>query len=158
MPDLHQTLKATVDWSFALPRREKQHSISMLSVLSVGDTLEVTSFIGSKSVLKGGIGYFPRKGFFIAESIEHVLTQDVSEIDFLESAETLLSKSLVYTSVNNYGLLRINFYQTISHYCLEELKDFGFEQTAYQKHSLYYLYLAETTWCKLRSEDGKALL
>ncbi len=156
MPDRHQTLKATVDWSFDLLTPEEQRSICMLSVFSGGGTLEAASFIGSKHDLKGDVWPFPRKGFYVTDSVDHVLPQELSEIDFLESAESLLSKSLVYTSVSNYGLLRINFYQTIKHYCLDRLKELGLEQIAYRKHFLYYLYLAERVWGRLRSEEAEA--
>jgi predicted ATPase len=156
VPDRHQTLKATVDWSFDLLTPEEQRSICMLSVFSGGGTLEAASFIGAKHDFEGEVWPFPRKGFYIADAVDHVLPQELSEIDFLESAESLLSKSLMYTSVSNYGLLRINFYQTIKHYCLEKLRNSGLEHKAFRKHFLYYLYLAERMWSRLRSEEAEA--
>ncbi len=156
MPDRHQTIKATVEWSFALLTPQEQHSLCMLSVLSIGGTLEAASFIGSPNQMVADIWDFPRKGFYVSESIDHFLMHDNSEIIYLETAESLLSKSLIYTSVNQYGLLRINFYQTIRHYCLEKLREFGLKQIALKKHFLYYLYLAEHIWSKLRSEDSEA--
>ncbi len=155
MPDRHQTLKATVDWSFALLTPAEQRTISMLSVFSGGGSLEAASFVGSDSEFSGDIWSFPRKGFYLSENIVNVLREDISEIEFLESAESLLTKSLMFTSVDQQGLLRMNFYQTIRHYCLEKLREFGLEQVAFKKHLLYYLYLAENVWPRLRSEDAE---
>jgi hypothetical protein len=61
----------------------------------------------------------------------------------------------MFTSVDQQGLLRMNFYQTIRHYCFEKLKEFGLEQLAFKKHLLDYLYVAENVWSKLRSEDAE---
>ncbi|MBK7427193.1 MAG: hypothetical protein IPI60_09260 [Saprospiraceae bacterium] len=156
MPDRHQTLKATVDWSFALLTPAEQRTISMLSVFAGGGSLEAASLIGSDNEYSGDIWAFPRKGFYLSECIENVLRNDINEVDFLESAESLLTKSLMFTSVDQQGLLRMNFYQTIRHYCLEKLREFGLEQLAFKKHLLYYLYLAEHVWSKLRSEDAES--
>lgn len=155
MPGRHQTLKATVDWSFALLTPSEQQTISMLSVFSGGGSLEAASFIGSHTEFDLEIWEFPRKGFYLSGNIDNILLKDLNEIEFLESAESLLSKSLVFTSVDQHGLLRMNFYQTIRHYCLDKLREFGLEQVAYKKHLLYYLYLVENVWSKLISEEAE---
>src|SRR5690606_20296038 len=110
VPDRHQTLKATVEWSFALLTKSEQQAIAMLSVFSGGGSLEAASFIGSCSEWTEEFPEFPRKGLYLDDYVAPSFTEEIGEVRFLELAESLLSKSLMHTSVDQHGLLRINFY------------------------------------------------
>lgn len=156
VPDRHQTLKATVEWSFALLSESEQQAIAMLSVFSGGGSLEAASFVGSLSEWNKKMPEFPRTGLYLDNYLPPSFTNEISEVSFLELAESLLSKSLVHTSVDQHGLLRINFYQTIRHYCQEKLREFNLESRASGKHLIYYLHLAESLWSQMRSESAGA--
>ncbi len=155
IPDRHQTLRATIEWSFRLLSLEQQQILFMLSTLSFGGTLEAAIYIGSDIEFDSPIWNFPRKGFYLSESIEDIFPQDGSDFYFLETAESLLSKSMVNTSVNKNGTLRLNFYQTIRHYCLGKLRESGLEQVAYKKHLMFFLHMAESVWINLKSESAE---
>ena len=155
LPERHQTLNATVEWSYNLLSTKEQNLLCMLSVLSGGGTLEAAAYIGVEQKCNQELWEFPRKSFYISLNVFETIKPETSEVEFLEAAESLLSKSLAFTSVNKFGSLRINFYQTIIHYCADKLEEKNLTYLAKFRHLVYYLYLAEGNWYQLKSENAE---
>lgn len=154
IPLRHQTLKATIDWSFNLLTPDEQRLLCLLSVFNGGCSLEAVGAVAADHPAFDKPWDCPRQSIYINDAIPVKLLPDDNEIKYLELVESLLAKSLAYTSVNKYGILRINFYQTIIQYCRERLPEFGLEETAYRKHLIYFLYLAESNWGRLKHDNA----
>lgn len=153
-PARHQTLKAMIDWSFNLLSPEEQRLFCLLSVFSGGGSLDAVDAVASDHGVFKNIWSCPRQSFYNTDPVNVDFCAGTDNTDTLELLESLLVKSLAHTSVNKYGTLRINFYQTILQYCRERLPEFGLEKEAYHRHLIYFLYLAESNWANLKGENA----
>jgi len=111
----HQTLRATVDWSYNLLPPEEQALFERLSIFVGGWTLEA------------------------AEAI----CEDESGADVLDLLEQLINKSLVITE-GQHGESRYHMLETIRHYAREKSIDAQEIDSMRDKHLEYFLNLAET--------------
>lgn len=153
-PMRHQTLKATIDWSFNLLTPAEQRLLCLLSVFNGGCSLEAAGTVASDHPAFGKPWDFPRQSLYINDALNVNLTAGANEARHLELVESLLAKSLAYTSVNKFGMLRINFYQTIIHYCRERLPEMGLEEEANRKHLIYFVFMAESNWGRLKHDNA----
>lgn len=116
IPDRHQTLRATLDWSYRLLTRQEQLMFRRLSCFS---------------------------GSFTLRAAETALTGDGIEADAVAGlVTTLVDKSLVLTVAQN-GDYRYRMLETIRQYSASELAASGEEPRVYAAHAAYYLRLAE---------------
>lgn len=116
----HQTLRATVDWSYNLLPPEEQVLFRRLSVFVGGWTLEA------------------------AESVCGVdlVSDEVRSDDVLNLLEQLINKSLVITDEDR-GASRFRMLETMRQYANEKLVESGESDMLRDKHFEYFLGLAE---------------
>jgi len=125
-----QTLRATVDWSYALLAEGEQVLLQRLSVFAGNWTLEAVEAICAEETAQGG-----GEG----EDVLGVLTQ-------------LVNKSLVIAEEQD-GEVRYRLLETIRHYAHEKLVDAGQVEEMCRRHWEWCLRLAEEAEPKLRSME-----
>jgi predicted ATPase/class 3 adenylate cyclase len=122
----HQTLHATLEWSYNLLTEPEQQLFHKLTVFSGGWTLEDVEGLFSDN--------------------------NIARVDLLELLSNLVDKSLVTVShrqeANRYGML-----ETVNQYATELLSASGEIEDFRRRHANYFLSLAEEGDPKLRSAD-----
>src|SRR5262249_29161450 len=122
----HQTLRATMDWSYALLTPEEQALLRRLSVFAGGFSLEA------------------------AEAVCFAETED----EVLGLLASLVDKSLVvYEADSRNGRGRYRLLETVGQYAREKLGEQGEEEALRRRHRDYFLSLAEETEPKLYSPE-----
>jgi predicted ATPase/DNA-binding winged helix-turn-helix (wHTH) protein len=121
----HQTLRATLDWSYDLLPEPERMVLRRLAIFAGGFTLEAATAIGTS-----------------AESPE------IAASDVVDGVANLVAKSLVWAHVGA-GSVCYRHLETTRAYAFEKLTESGeFEQVA-RRHAEYYLELferAEAEW------------
>jgi len=117
----HQTLRATVDWSYNLLPPEEQALFRRLAVFRDGWTLEA-----AESICGGESG-----------------SSSVGNDDVLDLLEQLINKSLVVTKDEG-GTSRYRMLETIRQYANEKLVDSDESEVLREKHLEFFMNLAET--------------
>jgi predicted ATPase len=112
----HQTLRATMDWSYGLLSEREQTTLRRLSVFAGGWTVEAAEAICAGGVIEGS-------------AILDVLT-------------SLVDKSLVLANAEA-GEARYRLPETVRQYAAEKLMDAGDTDALKRHHCEWYLYLAE---------------
>ena len=110
----HQTLRATIDWSYDLLAPAERALLVRLAVFAGGFTLD-----GAEAVGVGG---------------------DVADMDVLDLLGQLVGKSLVALDVNHD---RYHLLETVRQYALERLAQSDAEDQSRVKHLRYYVSLAQ---------------
>lgn len=124
----HQTLRATIDWSYNLLSEKERIMLACLSVFAGGWTLE--------------------------SATEVCLVVQIEERDVLNLLLNLSDKSLVIIEEHGGGT-RYRFLETIREYALEKLAESGEERLVRNRHLDYFIHLAEEAERNYRS--GKQL-
>jgi non-specific serine/threonine protein kinase len=119
----HQTLQATIDWSYSLLVEEEQTLLRRLSVFSGGWTLEA-----AEAVCAG---------------------DPIDELDVLDLLSQLVEKSLVVYEERNEEA-RYRLLETMRQYALSKLIDSGEAAALRDKHLAHYLALVEEAEPHLR--------
>lgn len=115
LPERHQTLRATIDWSHSLLNKQEQQLFRRLATFSGG---------------------------FTHEAIEACCYENENAaFSALDELESLLDKGLI---VNVDAGNRFSLLQTIKDFAMEQLKAAGEEELIFQKHADYYLQVAES--------------
>jgi predicted ATPase/DNA-binding winged helix-turn-helix (wHTH) protein len=117
VPERHQTLRKTIDWSYDLLNGSEQKLLRRLGVFLGGCTLEA------------------------AEAVCDTRSDLGTEIFNVMSS--LVDKSLVQQAEQGEDEPRFGMLETIREYCLERLSDSGEEQATRRAHAAYCLVLAE---------------
>ena len=121
----HQTLRATLDWSYELLPEPERVVLRRLAIFAGGFTLEAATAIGAS-----------------AESPE------IAALDVVDGVANLVAKSLVWAHVGA-AVVRYRHLETTRAYAFEKLTESGeFEQVA-RRHAEYYRDLferAEAEW------------
>lgn len=117
VPERHQTLRHTLDWSYQLLEEEEQKVFRLLSVFVEGCTLE--AIISVAQVVIGKV------------------------IPMLEILSSLIDKSLLYQVEQEGEEAHFMMLETIREYGMGCLRDNGEEEIAWQALAAYYLSLAE---------------
>jgi predicted ATPase/DNA-binding CsgD family transcriptional regulator len=127
----HQTLKAALDWSYALLTETEQRSLSRLSVFAGGWTLEA-----AEAVCAGdGVG---------AAEVLDLLAQ-------------LVDKSLVAMETHK-GQARYRLLETVRQYGRDRLRESGTEQAVFRRHRDFFLTLAEAAPLHMTGPESAARL
>ena len=117
----HQTLRATIDWSYDLLSEAEREVLRRMSVFAGGGTLSA-----AEVVCPGG---------------------DVTEGDVLDLLSRLVDKSLVvsdaYVSEGAATEGRFRLLETVRQYARERLLDSGEAEDAFRRHRDWYLALIE---------------
>jgi predicted ATPase/DNA-binding SARP family transcriptional activator len=116
----HQTLRASIDWSWNLLSESERSLLRRLSVFAGSWTLEGAEYVG------GGNG--------------------VNESDVLDLLNNLVEKSLVLRISGND---RYRMLETVRVYAFEQLKDSKEEESTRDRHLDFYVAMAERAESKL---------
>ncbi len=113
----HQTLRATVDWSYSLLSEAEQHVFARLSVFS---------------------------GSFAAADATAVVTGDgIDTWDVIELIGSLVAKSMLTTDEASDGTTRYRQLETLRQYARERLDDLGDPDVWRRRHAEHYAEFAE---------------
>ena len=126
----HQTLRATLDWSYELLSQPERKLFGRLSVFSGGFSLEAAEAVGA--------------------------TDDIEQPEVLESLLSLVDKSLVVAEAANDGRMRYRMLEPVRHYGLERLEDSGEVEVVRRRHAEFFLALAEEAEPWLRGPEQAA--
>jgi predicted ATPase len=114
----HQTLRALIDWSYALLSNQERMLLNRLSVFAGGWTLEAAEALGAGNNIK-------------ASEVMDMLSQ-------------LGKKSLVVAERKQGTETRYGMLETIRQYALEKLTASGEANTVRRRHAEFYLMFTET--------------
>ncbi len=126
----HQTLRATLDWSYELLRQPERKLFGRLSVFTGGFSLEAAEAVGA--------------------------TDDIERLEVLESTLSLVDKSLVLAEAANDGRMRYRMLEPVRQYGLERLEMSGEVQEVRRRHAEFFLALAEEAEPWLRGPEQAA--
>ena len=132
MPQRHQTLRATMDWSYDLLTASEQKLFRRLSVFVGGCTLE-----GAEAVCD---------------------TKGDLDLDLLDGMGSMVDKSLAQQAEQAEGESRFVMLETIREYALEKLETSGEQVLTKRAHAAYCLVLAEEEAAKQIGAEGQQWL
>lgn len=119
----HSTLRAAIDWSYALLTAEEQALLSRLAVFEAGCTLDT-----AESVCSG---------------------EDIAAQEILDLISSLVNKSLVVAETVGRAQARYRLLETIREYALEKLEEAGEKARLRDRHLGLFLARAEEAAPKL---------
>jgi predicted ATPase/DNA-binding CsgD family transcriptional regulator len=125
----HQTLRATIDWSYDLLFDKERILFRRLAVFSGGFTLEA------------------------AETI--CADDDIAQSEILDGLARLVSKSLVVADILGQRQARYHYLEMIRQYALDLLRDSGEENTLRNRHRDWFLVLTEESRAQWRGPRQK---
>jgi predicted ATPase/DNA-binding SARP family transcriptional activator len=126
----HQTLRATIDWSYALLSHKERIQLRRLSVFKGGWSLEA-----AEAICAG---------------------KEIEEIEVLELLSSLVNKSLVIAKRTQQDEMRYTMLETIRQYGREKQQADDEEDWAFQRHLDYFLNFAERANRELRGPQSLA--
>ncbi|HXV42097.1 MAG TPA: tetratricopeptide repeat protein [Anaerolineae bacterium] len=142
-PPRHQTLRAAMDWSYALLSQEEQGLFQGLAVFAGGWSLEAAETVCKDDPLSGGRGGRRKAEIHPSEVLE-VLSQ-------------LIDKSLVVADMQG-GEVRYRMLEPIRQYAAQKLPESGEAEQLQERHCQFFLKFAEEMEPKLKGlEQVQAL-
>jgi predicted ATPase/class 3 adenylate cyclase len=127
LPERQRTLRATIEWSFALLDEDEQVLFGRLAVFSGGRTLEAIEAICDAE------GDLP--------------------VDAFEGVSSLVDKSLIRQEEGPGGEPRFVMLETVHEFAREKLQESGEAEEIKRTHAQYFLTLAEEGYPELRGPD-----
>ncbi|HET6445949.1 MAG TPA: protein kinase [candidate division Zixibacteria bacterium] len=121
----HQTLQATIEWSYRLLDVEEKKLFSRMAVFQGGHNID---------------------------AVQAVCQPDLG-ISVVSGIESLLNKSLLRRSDNTHSTPRFFFLNTIHHYAYERFLESPEVRSLQQKHAVFFVELAEHAEPELRGPD-----
>jgi predicted ATPase len=129
----HRTLRATLDWSYALLSEAERVLLARLSVFAGGWTLEAAEAVGSGD----GVG----------------------DDEVLDPLSRLVDKSLVGVEEGEHdGAVRYKMLEPVRQYAREKLRESGEEEAVQGRHAGFFLALAEEAEPELAGTQQEAWL
>ena len=131
VPPRQQTLRAAIDWSYALLRPEEKTALCAASVFAGG---------------------------FTSDALGHVVAEESPErVDVLDVLTSLVDKSLVLAEERS-GRTRYRLLESLQQYGVEQLASMGDPRRWYRRHLQYFVELAESAEPKLTQSDQQMWL
>jgi tetratricopeptide (TPR) repeat protein len=127
LPERQRTLRATIEWSFALLDEGEQVLFGRLAVFSGGRTLEAIEAICDA---EGDLG-----------------------VDAFDGVSSLLDKSLLRQEEGPEGEPRFVMLETVHEFARDKLMDSGEAEEIKRVHAQYFLTLAEEAYPQLKGPD-----
>jgi len=127
LPERQRTLRATIDWSYALLDVSEQLLLGRLAVFAGGWTLDAAEHV---SAAVGPLA-----------------------VSVLDGLSALLNKSLIQRSDGGNGEPRFSMLETVREYALERLTERGEAELAQAAHATYFVALAEQAEPLLHGPD-----
>lgn len=134
MPERQQTLRNTIEWSYHLLNEGEQRLFRRFSVFANGCTVAAL------------------------EVVSTTIEGEVAALSVLNSATSLLDKSLVYQMGREGEEPRLLMLETIREYGLEALKANNELEITQKAHAAYYLQFAEKIEPSLRGPEQRRWL
>jgi predicted ATPase/DNA-binding SARP family transcriptional activator/DNA-binding CsgD family transcriptional regulator len=128
----HRTLRATLDWSYALLSEAERVLFRRLSAFAGGWTLEAAEALGSGEGVGGG--------------------------EVLDPLSRLVDKSLVVVEEGEQGVVRYTMLEPVRQYAREKLRESGEEDAVQGRHAGFFLALAEEAEPEMSGPDQEAWL
>jgi predicted ATPase/class 3 adenylate cyclase len=128
-PERHQTLRATIDWSYGLLTGEEQRAFDCL-------------------------GVFP--GSFDLDAVAAVMGAQAGAWDVIDMLAALVSKSMVIPDQIIGPEARYRLLETLRQYALERLRQRGELDTVQRRHALHFAALAKLAGTELLGPDELA--
>ncbi len=122
LPTRHQSLRATLDWSFQLLTPTEQRLLARLGVFMGGATLEAAE----------------------------VVCRGKRTLNLIDTVASLVDKSLVKRVETEDGEPRLLLLETVRVYAIDQLEAMGLPDETRQRHADYFLGLAEQGEIELR--------
>ena len=144
LPPHQQTLRSTIDWSYDLLDQSEQTLLRRLAVFVAGCTLEAAEAVcGSWKIGVGDWG------------TDAAASSPISQLPTptLDGLAALLDKSLLQQTDVTDGAGRFGMLETIHEYAQERLEQSGEAEVLRQRHTAYYLSLAEEAQPHLRDSE-----
>src|SRR5262249_3408287 len=135
-PARHRTLRAAVDWSYALLAAPEQALFARLAVFAGGWTLEAAEAVGADPDAAGGDGIAPG--------------------EVLDLLTRLVDTSLVVVEEQPDGTARYRLLETLRQFAAERLAG-AQRRDAARRHAAYYVLLAEAPEPAARASTAEAL-
>jgi predicted ATPase len=128
-PPRHQTLRATLQWSYGLLSEQERKLLNRLSVFAGGCDLEAAEAVGARGPVEAG--------------------------RVLDLLSNLVDKSLVVVEASqvNVGALRYRMLEPIRQFGREKLQESQEAQEVRRRHAEHYLALAERAELELLGAD-----
>jgi non-specific serine/threonine protein kinase len=131
VPPRQQTLRAAIDWSYALLRAEEKRVLCTASVFAGG---------------------------FTSDALERVVAEEpLEQADVLDVLTSLVDKSLVVAE-DREGRTRYRLLESLQQYAAEQLPSLADVRRCYQGHLQYFVQLAESAEPKLTASDQQTWL
>jgi predicted ATPase/DNA-binding SARP family transcriptional activator/DNA-binding CsgD family transcriptional regulator len=132
-PQRHRTLRATLDWSYALLSETERNLLGRLSVFAGGFSLEAAEALGSD--------------------------EGVGEGEVLDPLSRLVEKSLVTLEEGQQDeTIRYTMLEPVRQYARQKLKESGQDDAAQEHHADYFLALAEEAESELSGPNQETWL
>lgn len=119
MPQRHQTLQATIDWSYQLLDSSQQLLLQRLAIFADGWTLAAAEAVCAD-----------------------VQATDLAMTSVLDGLTALLDASLINAAPNAAGELRFSMLETIREFALEQITTQAHLEDSQQRHANYFVALA----------------
>lgn len=137
LPQRQQTMRNTMDWSYDLLTPNEKSMFTRLGVFVGGCTLDAVEMIAGTPMVSA-LG----------------LQTDVNPLDQLSS---LLDKSMLVRQISGEEI-RFNMLETIHEYACEHLDNYEEAELLRQRHTAYYLRLAEAAQPELNGSQSQIWL
>jgi predicted ATPase/DNA-binding SARP family transcriptional activator/DNA-binding CsgD family transcriptional regulator len=124
----HRTLRATLDWSYALLSEPERVLFGRLSVFAGGWTLEAAEAVGS------------------------------GEGEVLDPLSRLVDKSLVAVEEGEQGVMRYTMLEPVRQYAREKLRESAEEDAVQRRHARFFLAMVEEVEPEMSGPDQEAWL
>lgn len=148
LPARHQTMTATIAWSFQLLTAVERATMQRLALFVDGFTLQAAEDVCS----------FERPGGDGPSGTPPGLGEHVAEADMLDLISLLVDKSLIGVDVSATGGRRFRLLEVIRQYAWLALSHSGERGEVERRHTTVYLTLAEQAEPHLRGADSVAWL
>jgi predicted ATPase/DNA-binding NarL/FixJ family response regulator len=131
-PAHHQTLRASIDWSYALLSGREQNLLCRLAAFSTGWTID---------------------------SVEAICADEfISRTEMLDLLSSLVNKSLIVAETLAHAQARYRLLESIREYALDQMQDGSETDSLRDRHLEYFTAQAEENTKKLHSEYQKLWL
>jgi predicted ATPase/DNA-binding CsgD family transcriptional regulator len=140
-PSRQQTLRATLDWSYALLSPREQRLLQRVALFAGGWTLEAAEAVCADAEIP-------------QEEILDLLGQLVNKSLVVVSEESTLTEAGEVASLH----ARYRLLETVRQYTYEKLQDGGEEQELQKRHIAYFLFLAQQADAILRGRKQRIWL
>ncbi len=140
LPARQQTLRALIDWSYDLLDASEKKLLTRLAVFAGGCDLEAVEAVGWDQQDRA--------------TIAAIASPELG----LDKLTDLVDKSMLQPVQTENGEPRFRMLETLREYFLEKLRASGEEQAIYERHTLYFLKLAELGEVALVGSEQKAWL